>query len=477
MSVSTSPDRARPIFAPQIADRLGWLTIFAALYYLQCFSHFSIRYDLPADNIRNIVYISFFWLSVATICLGRFHQLLFLLALGHAAQYIARMPVTSNNDTMAFFFSVIVVVGYVYWLIKDRPGGRDGLFTIIAGPGRWILAGMYFYGIYHKINTDFLDPAVSCATVLYEAIMGPYGLENWSFGRNAAIWTTFIAEGIAMLVLFSSKYKKIGFMIGIPFHIAIGLSGFSYFINFSTIVLVTYVLFLPRDAITHSTVAMRQWFGSEQRAAWVGWLFTLACVVGTVLALGMLWDWQNIRTQQATFRYPFVIYSVVFVLFVAAFVPWRTSDTIPAFRFKPAFLAVIPILYFLNGFSPYLGLKTESAVAMFSNLRTENNETNHLIHGQLPFAFNYQNDLVYLEPSTIQGIMQFPEFKGNALPRFEFDKILSRNPGLELEFTYNGVLRTNDETWENTYETGNLFERNFLIFRTVDLEGKKECSH
>ncbi len=43
---------------------------------------------------------------------------------------------------------------------------------------RALLAIMYFYGIFHKINTDFLDPRVSCAVALYMPLADGFGLQN-----------------------------------------------------------------------------------------------------------------------------------------------------------------------------------------------------------------------------------------------------------------------------------------------------------
>ncbi len=477
MSVSSLTPTSTAVSGPQVLDRLGILTILAAFYYLQNFSHWGLHLNLPIDAPRNLGYLSLYGLAIVGILCGRLYQILILLAAAHFVQYLMRMPVASNNDMMAFFFSACVIAAYLVWIKKGGEGGRDGLFNLIAGPGRWILATMYFYGIYHKINTDFLDPAVSCGTLLYIFITEPFWLDQWAFGQNAAIWTTFVAEGVAMLVLFSRGYKKIGFLVGIPFHILIGWSGYSYFLNFSSIVLVTYALFLPRDSIDLSTEWFKKVFGSVSRAAWIGWIFAIVCVFGTFAFIGAFEDWRYLRTVQPTFKWPFSIVAFLFYAYVFAFVPWRASQTLPALRFKAPYLIIIPLIYFINGFSPYLGLKTEASVAMFSNLRTEGGQTNHLIHGQLPFAADYQNDLVYISPKDLEKFTNFPEFGGDAVVRYEFDRILAKNPDMKVTFTHNGQERTNDETWENTYLASNFFLRRFLIFRTVVLDQQKQCSH
>src|SRR6266704_2162953 len=56
---------------------------------------------------------------------------------------------------------------------------------------------------------------------------------------------------------------------------------------------------------------------------------------------------------------------------------------------------LIPLIALGNGVTPYLGLKTVANYSMFSNLRTEGGQTNHLLipAGQF-FLAEYQTDLV-----------------------------------------------------------------------------------
>ena len=55
--------------------------------------------------------------------------------------------------------------------------------------------------------------------------------------------------------------------------------------------------------------------------------------------------------------------------------------------------ALIPVVFL--GLTPYLGLMTTSNFSMFSNLRTEGVNSNHLLLSNNPLKiFNYQEDLV-----------------------------------------------------------------------------------
>ncbi|MEO1312552.1 MAG: hypothetical protein AAFV27_01605 [Pseudomonadota bacterium] len=479
-STHPAPTPILSLAKPVILDRLGIVTILASLYYIQHFSHTAFYYEADLLSARNIPALGIWALGIAGILLGRAHVLLFASALCMVLLYALKAPSPSNSQIMAAFFSLIVVLSYAQWWLQGRAGGRDGLFDLIAGPGRWLLAIMYFYGIYHKINWDFLDPEVSCGAILYNYIMYPYPFDmaNWTIGKYAAIYTTFIAEGIAMLLLFSSKYKKIGFIIGIPFHMAIGFSGYAYYLNFCTIVLVTYTLFIPRESMDNAKAWLVSIFGSEDVAAWIGRLFIVGGVVVTFGMLGAFSDWHAIRTEQPTFKYAFAVYAALFYAFVVVFVPWRTNSDLPIFFIKPLWMMIIPIVFFINGASPYLGLKTESSIAMYSNLVTERGETNHLFHGVLPFGTTkYQEDIVIPDQATRQAMVKHFRQGGDAAVRFEFDRFLAKNPDKTFNFTYNGEARTNDATWENTYLNASLLERRFLEFRAIEFGDKKLCTH
>jgi NADH:ubiquinone oxidoreductase subunit 6 (subunit J) len=56
-------------------------------------------------------------------------------------------------------------------------------------------------------------------------------------------------------------------------------------------------------------------------------------------------------------------------------------------------LLLIPALLFANGLMPYLGLKTETSFAMYSNLRTEGGYSNHWLMPASLQVWDYQRDL------------------------------------------------------------------------------------
>lgn len=447
------------------------MTLIASLYFFQAWGL------LPASQISEPLRLLMIALSVLGVVAPWFTAILLINAGAFALCYIAGSPIASNNQLTGFFVSLVVLAGAAVAMRRPSAGDfHENLFAAIAGPGRWLLAVMYFYGIYHKINADFLDTQVSCAVVLYDRLAQGWGLAGWSFGQHGAIWATFVIEAIAMIALFVPRWKRFGMLIGVPFHIIIGWTGYAYYKDFSTVVLLMYAMFLPREAVTAAVSAFTQRLGAKN-AAQCARIALLACALTYLIAIGAAFDPARLRPTHEGFFVAFTIYAVAFYAFVIAFVPWRASDDKLPLVSRPAWLMAIPGLFFLNGLSPYLGLRTEGSVAMYSNLHTEAGQTNHLIAGQLPFAFGYQNDIVRPISSNSPAFDSAYVGEGKALVRYEFDRLLAQSPALKVTFEHDGAVQTNDATWRNSYAAASLLEKKFLLFKPVDFNRPKVCTH
>ena len=470
-TVSAFRSPPRLLTAPQPIDRLGIVTLLSSLYFLQVWGLVE-----PTSGLPPVFHYTMIGVSFAGILIPRRWQVLGINAAAFTAYYLLHSPVASNNQTTAFFFALIVGAVYLTTVFR-RPHDRnmrESVFSAIAGPARWILAGLYFYGIYHKINADFLDPAVSCAVVLYRTLAGHVYLEDFAFGHYGAIYATFIVEAVAMVALFIPRLKRFGMMVGLPFHIVIGFTGYAYYKDFSTIVLVLYALFLPKQAVDYGIGKIMQWAGGEKPMVWIGRMALIAFVASYLLTSGMLWDLSKAAPTHSGFVWYFAAYSFVFYAFV------MLSMHKPRDRrneYKLNWLYIVPALFFLNGMSPYLGLKTESSMAMFSNLHTEGGQTNHLLHGRLANTFTYQEDPLTLLRLTGPQFSADYRPAGKTIVRYELDRLLSRNPGLIATLKADSGPFETGADWENTYDATNRLMQKLLIFKPVDFARPKTCTH
>lgn len=411
--------------------------------------------------------------------------LLLLLAATQVIHWFADKPIPSNHYIMMMFLDVAVfLAAYVYYYNRDKMGqrqARDLFYDTFASTGRYLLLVMYFYGIFHKINTDFLDPRVSCAVVLYERLTWFVGLDGWGFGRWGAIVATFVIEGVAMVMLFTKRWKAIGFIIGIPFHTLIGFTGYAFYMDFSALVYALYVLFLPREAygkLNGWVEAFRSARGlSLDRLASLArrGLAVLLAVFGAYTAAVML------TSSGPYYVYYFMpwwaVYSAIFYVVVIRLVVtsrYRPEEHFFAFPRK-AFL-LLPILFTINGFAPYIGLKTGQAITMFSNLHVEGGETNHLLFPRLPYLFDYTAKPVRVLASNDPELQEYAE-KHVEIVEFELARHLDNDPGAFALVEWQGETMTVSRSIEDSYARQPWFLKKILFFKPVDWVRPKACTH
>ncbi|KIQ69273.1 hypothetical protein Wenmar_02344 [Wenxinia marina DSM 24838] len=449
---------------------------------------FSMGGDYGALNFdKGLLYALPAWgivlLSILLIRRPHSSALLFALAAFVVVLYALRSPVASNNKTITMVMDLAILLsgGYLYWKSSDGRIDREQLYEQIRVVARALLAIMYFYGIFHKINTDFLDPEVSCAVGLYAPLASPFGLEDNIYGRYLAIYATFIIEGIAIISLYWRKYFAVGFLLALLFHFIIPISAFSWYMDFSSLVFALYVLSIPREvsATAHATVHSA-FSAVASRAAPFGkeliglTVFGLAILVVVVLdfAYGER-SWGLMRHSIGILMWTVFGSVAMFILAESALrhLPYTGRHSAR----QPAWLFVIPTLFFLSCLSPYLGLKTESSINMFSNLHTEGGQTNHLLFDEPPYLFGYQRDVVRIVDAS-DGPMRQRAEDGQQVVLFALRDYLRQNPDAWVSYELDGTLHE-AVTRANFAVQPGLIERNLLPFKLVDFERPKVCTH
>jgi hypothetical protein len=149
------------------------------------------------------------------------------------------------------------------------------------------------------------------------------------------------------------------------------------------------------------------------------------------------------------------------------------------FSVPRAFFLLVPIIVFLNGLSPYLGLKTENSFSMFSNLRTEGNVTNHYIVPVSFQVFDFQKDVVEIVSSS-DSLLQATAAENKLMVFFEFKNYVAKRKPARVTYVRNGqrqefVLKAaapGDELLTRDLILGKL-----LRFRTFHKTEPQPCSH
>ncbi len=422
--------------------------------------------------------------AMALIVRPRITVLLGVVAGGLAVQYLSRMPVLSNNQTMAFFMNASIVVVLGIEIIKNRRlhVDRTVAYERLRVVARALLAVMYFYGIFHKINTDFLDPGVSCAVALYEPLARSFGLDQNIVGQYGSIIATFVLEGIALVCLFWRRFFWVGLVLGLGFHYVIPLSGYSWYMDFSSLVLALYMLSVPREVSAgfYSTVVglLRKLpFPAAGHGAALLLIGLLVLVVVLVFQIAGHYPVRSYRLMWHSswlLLWAIVGGTMMVLITRAALLALPYNKTIRPLQ--PRWLLILPAILFVQSLSPYLGLKTESSIAMFSNLHTEGGLTNHLILNPPPYIADYQRDPVKVLESNIPWVATMAR-NNDYLVRHALASALSENAGGWITFDHKG--RRFEKITNNNYPFARptLIERKLLGFKPVDFERPKVCSH
>ena len=336
------------------------------------------------------------------------------------------------------------------------------LYRTFAPIVRLELIILYFFAVLHKLNADFLDPQISCAVHFYAA-----QLQSLPFALAGAvpIYLTLAVETAIPLLLCWPLTRNAGILLGLLFHAAVGFNPISEFYNFSSMIFALLFLFasLRLDAGWPTRYLFRPLW-------WEGVPFYGKSVlaVGAVLVFVGL-----VVAAPAELALPlWGLYSAGLIL-LFVLLP-KAPPARPAFSFRPWPVLLVPLLIGLNGCSPYLGLKTETAFAMYSNLRTEGGQSNHLLVPAGVQLFGFQRDLVEIKDSS-SGFLASLARRKLMLPFFEVRALLQQHPNTSL--TYERHAGPNTSPGAQLRQPIPWPLRKLLYFRPVTHSGRQPCFH
>jgi hypothetical protein len=272
-------------------------------------------------------------------------------------------------------------------------------------------------------------------------------------------------------------------VLGLVFHWLVGVSPLGRFWDFSSPIYAMYVLFLPQTVLRFWVA---HWPSLQDRAplAWFWRIPFLLRLVGGIglaaaalaIVISPLGTYYNTR--------PFLLFWIIYATAFCAFVIpplWgaaRAEAGRPLFILPKRMLVLAPLLVLFNGLNPYLGLKTESSFAMFSNLRTENGSSNHYLVPASLQIFPYQRQCVQILETDNAQLREVQE-EGRLLTLFEFRALAADHPGGFVRFSFEGEehemaeFRTNDDLLKRPHPLA----RRYLRFRPIYADGRSHDWH
>lgn len=391
------------------------------------------------------------------------------------------LPLHPNHIFFTWFVDGTLLASFAMVAATNKDNPQIGLetkwYTAVAPWIRIELCVLYFFTVFHKLNYSYFDIDWSCAARLHTDIYRRFPLlpqADWAL--NVAIYGTLIIETAIPLLLSFRRTRLVGAVMGLSFHAMLAAHPHMGLISFSSMMTSLFTVFLPQSTAvalkpTSKLRKVRRWVAIGMGALFLPWI--LRSVLPSSLHL------EDVITHawKAGFIAFYCYIALCLVMFVRSQRMTRNEKRVMegSWRSHPI-LAVFIVLLLINGFGPYFGLRTQTSFSMFSNLHTENGESNHLIMPSGIQLTNWQYDLVEIVDSNEPDLI-WAHNNSFLVVYLELRRIrTSARDDFWVTFRRNGKEETFDIKKPETYGTIpplNAFAKRYFFFRHVEQDAMK----
>lgn len=462
-----------------------------------CFAIAILFSFIPYFGIRTNLVSSFFELgtviSALLLLLPSFHlKALPLLVLFYLLFFIEGLPEHPNHRYLLFFYALSLLPSALILLRGKFEKASEYYWNVTSRLVLYITLLLYFFAFFAKLNTTYLNPEFSCASLFMEHVYDLHirggVFESPSllpFLRVFSIYSSIVCELLLIPLLFFTRTRYLGVILGLIFHFGLSLDFLKYFTNFSAVLF----LILP---ITLGSSFVSRLFSDAFLARTHLRLFIPAFIFGCLFLFTRISPFsEHFAPYQVLLRGlvlgAWIIYSLCFIWFaIKAVRPFlknkepEGSESLERNKMSTRTIsAIIIILVFLNGFSPYVGLKTRTAFSMYSNLWIDPFGSNHLVVRKSIDILSSLKDSAYIEQvsgdQTVACTAKILE--GHYYPLRELGRLSPECGDESYFFSYGGVrYYSKSNEAENLFiEHSNWFSKTFLAFAPMGEGGAREC--
>jgi len=316
--------------------------------------------------------------------------------------WITNLPAVPNHRWAHLCIALSVLIG------GFRAKSISEIYDAIRGTLRWLIIIVYFFAALAKMNLTYFDSSVSCSGLFGQQTLGLYGLDrdiSDELSQMISLWSLAV-EILLPMLLISPTCRGFGVWLGVFFHLSLSLHYVKYFANFSSAMFVLLASWLTEESSQKVYVGLCNRLKVLNRVSMV--------TIGvTILAsfLRLINEVEYVLIRHVIFL-PFAI-RLTYLTFVLR----RVSQSVLRVGAPIGFVILLELL---NGFSPYFGVKTRSALTMYSNLRIEPGYSNHFFMPPAFDPFGYFADAVDVISSDDPGLNRRMETESSRLPYVSF---------------------------------------------------------
>jgi hypothetical protein len=462
-----------------------------------------------------------------------------LLVMASVQPFVTEFPDVANHVNVELACNALLIVGIAYALThRDRYPTDDDCFELVRPVLQVTMIAIYVMAGFAKLNTDFLNPTVSCVGDMMHDLRtvarirvpvlhlpaGPFLIAGIGLVAAALVTT----RGTGRAVRTSTRAGAFGLVVG-PGVLTLGLARGTPAGAAALAILLTSFVVILWELVGGMLLTVPRFQGVLLAFCWM--MHATLSFIGFVhfgaLAFALLFTFvppqymdlmtsgMRVPVLNRTVPRPYAFFalaalagilsglgeklpSAILFNLSALVMLWPVLRSIaaqaprpswPGFtvghRLTPRWLYAFPALLALHGLTSYVGLRTAGNFTMFSNLRTEGPRSNHLLLAGNPLkVWGYQEDVVHF--MAFDDRLVPPSYKGQTLvgqelPVVEFRKWIygwtQAGTVVPMAFAYGGrTYRTANIVTDPMWQTPRRdWEMRLMDFRLIQPEGPNRC--
>lgn len=346
---------------------------------------------------------------------------------------LATMPEVADHWYLSGFMGVLAFIAYVRRGMFEEGETNPRVMKDLEPAARIVFLVTYAAAALAKYNVDFLDPQTSCSVELFGHILtslGAAGVPSWL--QYPIVWGTILTETFVALLLLSRYTRRWAILLGLAFHSMLAFTPAVRVFDFTAMLVPCLFLFTPLNC----TDELRRIWNDvvdpssppdmlPDHVRWHRLLVVFTIGLCVVFQDELFSPIQEVVPVLAFDVYHAVVFAMACMALLGGDEPVRWPDSF--YRMHLPSYGVCLLIVVLNVASPYIGLKTESAFTMFSNLRTAGEASNHLLLSRYSL-FSFQDDPVTIHHSTDESLQGFAD-RNQQLVFFELRRYVGLDAG------------------------------------------------
>ena len=376
--------------------------------------------------------------------------------------FAIKFPRLANHSNLEFFIEIIILGLLIYKILNPKFKIPANVLSAIF---RVSVVTIYFYTGFHKLNTDYFNPCVSCVNGISEYIFKNFTGIRLRLPEQFSYFFAYSSVFIELILPFGLLWhqtRKWTAILLLFFHFYLNFAVYADFSALAAFLILGCVIDFESKSIHKKIIYAFRFYV----------LFTMLSIFANYIVLKF-----QLNIQSRGFVHGLVFNIGWFIFFFIYFKNYQSK--VLHFDKKPVFLlSFCFLLISLWTLKTYIGLGNAGNFTMFSNLLTEKSRSNHLlIDTKKTKLFDFEEDHILI--IKLSDTLRAQKLQNYKLPLIEF-KYKTVGWCKKYNYKLNCTLVYKNDTLNIPDLKNSQFNKKewwykYLYFRKIQVEGPNEC--